>query len=233
LLQQLTGVLKFNRKEAFRLFQGLIIEGISGSGKTSVMEKMLVHPCMQQSAALSRIILTEHHTQRVLELKEQQGLLQTSDHIDLLDGITTFLEGMHQKIVSRDWSSPILDDAGLFFVLERFHLTHVFRFPYMQWHHVESIDRRLLHLGAQHCLLTVNAAVLEERIFTRASDCWLNYLKRYGNTPSEIIDTYMQRQQQAIELSHKSCLPLIQLDTSALIIEEIVDALFQQLFPMV
>ncbi len=215
------------------MFQGLIIEGISGSGKTSVMEKMLVHTRMRQSTALSRIVLTEHHTQRVLELKEQQGLLQTRDHIDLLDGITTFLEGMQQKVVSRGWSPPILDDAGLFFVLERFHLTHVFRFPYMQWHQVQSIDQRLLHLGAQHFLLTVNAAVLEERIFTRASACWLNYLKRYGNSPSEIIDAYMQRQQQVIELSHMSCLPLIQLNTSNLTIEEIVEALFQQLSPMV
>ncbi|SMP44126.1 hypothetical protein [Anoxynatronum buryatiense] len=196
------------------MYQGIILEGISGSGKTEVLQALLQHPSLATLSAASRLILTEHHTQRVLELQEQQGTLQPEDHIALLEGLTAFIEGCATRTLDRGWHEHQLASHDLFFLLERFHLTHVFRFPHMQWEHVKEIDRRLKPLGTTLCLLTVDAETLEKRLFSRQDTCWLQYLKQYGDTPAAIVDSFMKRQAEARRLSQSSCLPVLEINTS-------------------
>jgi thymidylate kinase len=214
------------------LYQGLILEGISGTGKSAVLESLLAHPHMQQLPALSRLVLTEHHTQRVLEILEQQEVLDSTHHISLLEDLVSFIERMQSRTSSRGWNEPGLQSYDLFFLMERFHLTHVFRFPDMNWNQVAHIDQRMRKIGAVLCLLTVDADILEERLFSRENTCWLRYLKRYGETPDAVVNAFMQRQTLAIRLAEQSSLPSIQLNTSHLSIAELTEALVRCLFPV-
>jgi hypothetical protein len=213
------------------LYQGLILEGISGTGKSAVLESLLAHPHMQHLPALSRLVLTEHHTQRVLEILEQQEILDSTHHISLLEDLVSFIENMQSRTSARGWNESGLQPYDLFFLIERFHLTHVFRFPYMNWHQVAHIDQRMRKIGAVLGLLTVDADILEERLFSRQNACWFNYLKGYGETPDAVVNTFMQRQTLAIQLAEQSCLPLIQLNTSHMSIAELTDTLVRCLFP--
>ncbi|MEN1758993.1 hypothetical protein [Anoxynatronum sibiricum] len=197
------------------MYQGIILEGISGSGKTEVLQALLHHPLLNTLSAASRLILTEHHTQRVLELQEQRRRLQPEDHIALLEELTSFIEGCAARTLGRGWNENQLASHDLFFLLERFHLTHVFRFPHMKWDHVKEVDQRLKPLGTILCLLTVDAETLEKRLFSRQHTCWLQYLKQYGDTPAAIVDTFMKRQEEARRLSQSSCLPILEINTSS------------------
>ena len=203
------------------VYNGLIIEGISGTGKSELLHDLVDHPRFTSLPTHSRLILSEYHTQRVLELKENQHRLTIQDHLDLLDQHVTTVEKLQKNTLARGWNMPELDESDLFFIFERFHLTHVFRFPYMKWHHVASIDERLSHLGAKLCILTVEADILEERLFLRKNQCWLQYLSQYGNTPGEIVAFLMNRQRILLELIQKTCLPVLQMDTSHQSIESL------------
>lgn len=194
--------------------RGLIIEGISGSGKSSVLQALLQYSQGKENLPQSRLVLTEYHTQRVLERKEQEGSLGPGDHLALLEELVAFLEGLEQRRQGRGWTQGVLAEADFFFILERFHLTHVFRFPYMSWEMVQPLDQRLKGLNATLILLTVRAEVLEKRLFSRRHTCWLNYLQRYGSTPAAIVDAFLERQELARDLAARSSLPVITIDTS-------------------
>ena len=207
------------------MYQGLIIEGVSGTGKTAVLDNLLRHTFLADLPASSRLVLTEHHTQRVLEGKEQAGLLQPRDHIQLLDNIVTFLETLQARTCERGWDRKPLTDADLFFILERFHLSHVFRFSHMSWDDVLFIDERLYTVGAHLCLLTANEAALESRLFARKNACWNHYLKQYGETPTQIVESFAAHQALAIHLCTLSSLPSTVLDTSDLSTPQVTEAL--------
>lgn len=213
------------------MYQGIILEGISGTGKTSVFDVLVKHNKMQSIPAKSRLILSEHHTQRILELEEQQGILTPRHHTELLDQLITFMESLNNRTTRRGWNSDHVQEQDLFFLFERFHLTHVFRFPYMDWSHVADIDRRLKPLGTVLCLLTVNAETLEKRLFSRRHECWLNYLKQYGNSPTEIVNTLLNRQKMARELAALSSLPTLVIDTSDNTIDQVTDLIVAKYLP--
>lgn len=213
------------------MFQGIILEGISGTGKTSVFESLAKHEKIQLIPAKSKLILSEHHTQRILELEEQQGILTPQHHIELLDQLVAFMEQLNHRTTHRGWHSDHLQEQDLFFLFERFHLTHVFRFPSMNWSQVVAIDHRLKSLGTFLCLLTVNAETLEKRLFSRRNKCWLNYLKQYGASPSEIVDTLLNRQKVAQELTALSSLPTLVIDTSENTIDQVTNLITTECLP--
>ena len=221
----------FYRKERSQLYKGIILEGISGTGKTSVFEALANHKKMQSIPAKSRLILSEHHTQRILELEEQKGILTPPHHIELLDQLVAFMEHLDHRTTHRGWHSEYVQEQDLFFLFERFHLTHVFRFPYMHWSQVVDIDHRLKPLGAVLCLLTVNGEILENRLFSRRHECWLNYLKQYGDSPSQIVETLMKRQKMAQELAVLSTLPTLVIDTSDNTIDQVTEYIAAKCLP--
>jgi len=215
------------------LYQGLILEGISGTGKTSVFEALATHTKMKLIPAKSRLVLSEHHTQRILELEEKKGLLTPQHHLALMDHLVTFVEILNNRTCHRGWDSDHVQEHDLFYLFERFHLTHVFRFAHMSWPQVASIDDRLNALGAMLCLLTVNAENLEKRLFSRKNKCWLNYLKQYGNTPAEVVETLMLRQELALKLTERSSLPVLIVDTSDNSIEQVTELIAAECLPSV
>lgn len=223
----------FYRKECGLLYQGLILEGISGTGKTSVFEALTTHNKMKLIPAKSRLLLSEHHTQRILEIEEQKGVLTPQHHLALMDQLVTFVEILHHRTCHREWNSDHVQEHDLFYLFERFHLTHVFRFSHMNWSLVAPIDDRLNALGAKLCMLTVNAESLETRLFSRKHECWLNYLKQYGNSPVEVVETLMLRQQLALNLTEQSSLPTLVVDTSDNSIEQVTEQLAAECLPSV
>ena len=56
--------------------QGLILEGISGTGKSSVLRALLRHDFFVQKPFFSSLVLSEHHTQRVLEAIEKERAIK-------------------------------------------------------------------------------------------------------------------------------------------------------------
>ncbi len=202
---------------------GLILEGISGSGKTSVLKRLLAHDAWITKPFTSSLVLSEHHTQRVLEAKERNEGLHVNDHLMLLANILDFVEQIHKHAGQMDWAERQKHNHKLPYLLERFHFTHVYHYPYMTWNKVDTIEHRLLNLNAKVCVLTIDKVAIEQRIFGDRNKQWASYLQRYGSTKKRIINHFTTQQQQLFRLCELTRLPILVIDTSTQTINEIVE----------
>ncbi|WP_058485708.1 hypothetical protein [Defluviitalea phaphyphila] len=206
---------------------GLVFEGISGSGKTTILKCLLKNNTYINRKALSTIVYTEHQTQRILEKKDRENILKIEDNLNLLWDIINTLKRLDKRLNERDWNGKSYEESKISYIFERFHLTHVCHYPHITWDMVKPIDTKLSLLGCKICLFTVNEDMLYKRLFRRKESCWLEYLKRYGDTEKEIIKNFMIQQEKFINLCKISSIPSMIIDTSyqeeKYIVDKIID----------
>ena len=202
---------------------GLILEGVSGSGKSTLLREILRCRTFVDREYRSAIVLTEHHTQRVLERKEQDGGLVTEDHLRLLRRHVGYVEGINRSLCSMDWRERNRVNMRVPYLFERFHLTHVAHYDYLAWQDVDKIDRRLARLNCRVCVLTIDVETMRERIIDRRDEGFRRYLNRFGSTEELILKHFTDQQHELLELARRSRLPSIELDSSKYPIETIRD----------
>lgn len=196
---------------------GLVIEGIPGTGKSTLIHHLSRHPTILNREFMTFLTYGEEITQRVLERKDNQGQITKQDNLDLLQEIVNPLEN-YENYYQHRWSTS----AGyrFAFILERFHLTHATYFEHIEWEDMVEFDRKLARLNTKICLLTLSRAVMKDRIIYRRGEQWRNYISRFGTTEEEIIDHYWQVQRQKKKLAAKSKLPVLAVDTSQISVEQ-------------
>ena len=190
---------------------GLILEGISGTGKTTILHALTRSERFIQNSA---IVLSEHHTQRVLERKEREEGLVVADNVQLLEQHVSYLESLRDRLHQMDWRQNNRTNMRVPYLLERFHFTHVCHYVHMSWPDVEEIDCRLATLNCKVCLLTMDKAMIEQRVIHERDAAWRNYLRRYGETDEEIVDYYAGQQEMMCDLCAKSALDTLIVDTT-------------------
>ncbi len=193
---------------------GLIIEGVCGSGKTTILKKLTESPRFQNKSGQSTIVLSEHHTQRVLEKKERTAGLRRADNLNLLDEHATYLENMNERLARMPWAENGRSNMRLAYIFERFHLTHVSHYEHMQWEDVQDIDNRLARLNCKAILLIVDRHELQQRVEIGRDSGWREYLTRFGETDSEITDHYLGQQCVLQKLCERSKLEILMISTS-------------------
>lgn len=193
---------------------GLILEGVCGTGKTTVFRALQQSERFTRRSFLSAIVLSEHQTQRVLERKEREMGLTAADNMGLLDQHVSYLEAVRDRLNQMEWCQNNRTNMRVPYVLERFHFTHVYHYPHMTWEHVQPIDHRLAGLNCKLCLLTIPDALLRERIIGNRNATWREYLNRYGQTEDEILQHYATKQQLLRDLCERSEIDSLVLDTS-------------------
>ncbi len=193
---------------------GMILEGISGSGKSTALQNILLHPTYCKKPYLTSLIFSEHHTQRILEKKDHLGTLCPQDHLDLLQNLISPLKTLHQGLTLRKWDNMAHDDHKITYIFERFHLTHVTHYTSITWDLMKETDTTLAELGAKLCICVVDENTLNARLFSRTTPCWRRYLSTFGDTDTKILDHFLLQQAQLITLSKSSSLSTLILDTS-------------------
>jgi len=209
----------YNMNENWNI-SGLILEGVCGTGKTTVFHSLQQSERFSRRSFLSAILLSEHQTQRVLERKEREVGLTTADNVGLLNQHVSYLEAVQNRLGQMEWCQDNRTNMRIPYVLERFHFTHVYHYNHMSWSHVEKVDRRLAKLNCKLCLFTVDDSALRDRIITGRNADWRRYLSRYGNTDDEIIAYYAKQQKLLRSLCDKSELDTLVIDTTNMIIED-------------
>ncbi len=191
---------------------GILLEGIPGSGKSSVFEGLRQAKRVCSRPEPSRHYYSEHATQRVLELAAHRGEFGPRDHLAHLEGILDEIARKRESLLSRGFEPD--GESGFLYILERFHLTHAAYYPYLDWDFLFPLDARLAEMGCRLCLLTVNARALEERIFRDRWPGWLDYVRRYGETRGGIIEHYLRQQDEYLHMAKMSAMECIVEDTS-------------------
>ena len=204
----------------------LIIEGVCGTGKSTLLKALTRSRRFVERPFLSGIVLSEHQTQRVLERKEREDGLVPADNLALLDQHVSYLEALRRRLEPMDWCDRNRTNMRIACVLERFHFTHVYHYPHMQWRNVEGIDRRLAALDCRLCLLTMDDAGMVRRIVRERGQAWRAYLSRYGRTVPEIVEHYRRQQQVLLGLAEQSHLRTMTLDTTDADVEGTVTKIF-------
>ncbi len=190
---------------------GLVIEGIPGSGKSTLFGSLKTSRRLDALPTASTFFYSEHLTQRGVALAHRRGDLGRMDHLGHLAEIVRELRRRTDQLRARGFSPG--GPEGFSYVLERFHLTHAAYYPYLDWEDLVPVDEDLANLGCRLCLLTADSACLSDRLFRPRWPGWLEYLKSYGDGPREIVAHYLYQQSLYEQFAQRSALETLVLDT--------------------
>jgi thymidylate kinase len=194
--------------------RGLIVEGIPGTGKTTLIREIQRMERFVARQAVSFLLFGEEMTQRTLEWKTLQGTLKPDDHFALFDELLMLLEQQQIRFHERGWKGENASQQFLY-LLERFHLTHTTYYPYLEQADFTQVEERLLKVGARGCLLVMEPSVMRQRIIdSRPYPGWRAYIARYGADEKAIIEHYIRQQNAMLERAKQSRLSWLVLDTS-------------------
>lgn len=149
------------------MIRGVIIEGLSTAGKTSLFSAIKEKHSQASNVEKSIIAISEHYSQ---VLHSYQGVLRSMDkdeHIQLLNRHVDYLELQYSWIDSLGHTKP---SNGIFYLLERFHLNH--RAAFSNSSNIEVLEKRLFRLNAQCVLLTLSEDAVEPRFIESRSNAW-------------------------------------------------------------
>ena len=211
----------------FMPFRAVVLEGVAGSGKSSLLRALLAHPRFVKRAGSSSLVLTEHHTQRVLEALGPRSSLRVEDHLELLGGHVDYLTRVASRLdrMTR-WKQGRLENQRFVAIVERFHLTHVLNYAHLEWRDVSDLDRQLTRIGAVLGVVTASPKELRARLSSRGPD-WGTFLSEPGQrrhlpeaaSPTERADYFIAQQAALRELAACSSMTRVEIDTSALVPE--------------
>ncbi len=201
---------------------GLIVEGICGTGKTTLIQALTKSASFVQKSYLSSIVISEHHTSRILERKLSGEGLTPDYHLEVLEFYVQFFEKVHERSSQMDWSARNRTNHHLPFLLERFHLTHVFHYG-LPWEHVQAIDERLAKINCKLCVLEVDETDMEQRIILeRHNEGWQKLLHQFGNSNAEIVDYYKKQQDLFFSLLQRTKLEWLKINSSEANVDEMI-----------
>lgn len=189
--------------------RGIILEGYSHAGKTSVLKALKRLQAQDESSERSIIVLSEHYSQVLNNVHGEYLRLNRDEHLLILKERVQMLRQLN------DWAAYLGPDAsrasrGIFFVLERFHLNHRAAFPAENTEEIEAVENELLRLGAKCVLLTVSSDIVEQRMQSRTPHEWTNKSKEeIDKSAYEFIQTQAELRKQ----SRISVVPTIEIVT--------------------
>lgn len=182
-------------------FQALLVEGISGVGKSTLIDALLRHhlDSAPPRRIRSLVHLSQTHTYGPLASAEDAGTLTVADNRQHLQQIVSHLEWLHQA--AQEHQEP-----RCFVLIDTLHLTHCVRPGVLGWRDVADFDRRLFTIGCKLLTLRADPEVIWQRgIVSRENTGFLlNYARKFGRTQREIHQHFMREQDTLIDLHAQS-----------------------------
>jgi thymidylate kinase len=188
-------------------FRGIILEGYSNAGKTSVLKSLKqLQAC--DNAERSIVILSEHYSQVLYKINGELKRLGREEHLQLLKERVMMLKKLNNW--AREIGQSSQRSKGLFFILERFHLNHRVAFSHYISDEIMQLEVELFELGARCTLLTVSPENIKQRISSRNPNEWV------GKTEEEMKmagDLLLEQQQEYRSQAENSIIPTIEINT--------------------
>jgi len=183
---------------------GILIEGVTGSGKTHTLRALKHHREFSDLLGSGRVFDEEETFGEFMSEIQEQGI-PVQYHLRRLEHVLTLLErksGSAEKPVG--------------FVLERFHLSYYALLP--DWDLYAAFDERLARLNCRTVLLRVPEPDISLRCLDRedrAGTTWSDdMISHFGSRPA-VLDAIVQSTRRRSEAARKSRLPTLEIDTGA------------------
>jgi hypothetical protein len=182
------------------LSQIVIIEGVTGAGKSSVIAELQTRLTDKYQSIQFRLILEEETLGDLME-QYRDPVWRANPHFASLESV---LSGLESGASASDGPSLVL--------VERFHLTAFALLP--RWSLLRRFDERLARLEAVHVLLTYPPSLAEQRAILRPDrtgwavgmDDW------YGSRTAAVRAAIVSQKRRWHGLT-LSALPFLHLDT--------------------
>ncbi len=187
--------------------RGIIIEGLSCSGKTSLFKALKTQHSLLNSSERNTIFLSESYSQNLNLVNGKYTALSYEENLHVLHERLTMLEALNGYANSMGMHSRRA--RGLFYIFERFHLNFASCFDCIGNPEYTAVESRLLELNALTVLCYISDSKIEERLIHRASFI--------GDTITEnTISEYKHRQARLIEIANTSHVPTLLLNTDSM-----------------
>ena len=189
---------------------GLIIEGVVASGKTTFI-KELQHILDNRHPARTKVYISEHYTERVLENEKAKGSLTAQSTIDLASKIVEELESIAswktESKFSQNQGNAVIDST-----LERFLGSHYANLKTLNlWHSTSQDESRIIDiynrleiLGFSVVILKLPDSLIGQAVAStklNRNTAWCQYLETIGND-EEVGSYYLNWQNKLFEFYH-------------------------------
>jgi thymidylate kinase len=172
----------------------LIIDGVTGAGKTSVLTEL-----RSRMPSTVEFILEDDTLGDLME-QIRDPLWRAQPTFAALDSVLQRLE------------DGVASANGKRFVVERFHLTAFALFP--QWEYYQTYDERLGKLGATIVLLTFPPEIAEARAIQRRDrQDWAEGMDDWYGSRAQAVDAVLESQKRRRTSLSKTRLPCLHIDT--------------------
>ncbi|MCK8061146.1 MULTISPECIES: hypothetical protein [unclassified Fusibacter] len=184
--------------------RGIILEGQSCSGKTSMFNAIRKQHGLLEDAERNTIFLGEHYSQslnyvhdKLVTLTRNENLKVLSDRIEMLENLSEYADnmGVHSK-----------QSRGLFYVFERFYINYAFAHNELVGDELLRIEERLISINPIVVLCTISDSMVESRLRHRATYTG----EEVTNTH---IEEYIKTQKKWIEITEQLRLPVEVINT--------------------
>jgi hypothetical protein len=190
------------------MIRGVVIEGLSTAGKTSVFSAIKQLHSRTPDAERTMVAISEHYSQVLHSYRGELRSMSKAEHIHLLNGHVHYLEHQYGWIDSLGHSKRT---NGLFFMLERFHLNH--RAAFENDSEMERMEERLLRLNAKCVLVTLSPNAVESRYIESRGEEWRTYVMNGHASKSEACAKFLANQEKLRACAAQSRIPTLEINT--------------------
>ena len=181
----------------------ILIEGIPGAGKTTLIKALLEKHVSQDKKIDSLLHLSQTQTYKPVVSDEDNFYACKTDNLNHLSKI---LDLLTRSISSGNNKSH----NNLFAIIDTLHITHCFRPGNISWREVAAYDKLLANINSKLIFIKALPGTIWERAILKrneADELYLKmYQKRYGNSLEEVHQYYMNEQDKMEKLIEQSSL---------------------------
>ncbi|TDW99830.1 P-loop NTPase family protein [Dinghuibacter silviterrae] len=186
----------------------LLVEGTSGTGKSSLIRRLLDRHVLEDERPRTLFHLSQAHTYFPL----------ASPDLDTVPGKRACREHLRRLLRVIDISAPPLQPRRWFTVfglIDTLHLTQAFRPGILSWAELSYIDQYLSGREVRMVFLKAAPETLWQRLIVdrgAAPEYLSHYQHRYGGTAEEVHAYYVREQSEMERLASRSRLSTLILD---------------------
>ncbi|MBE1447337.1 hypothetical protein [Paenibacillus sp. OAS669] len=190
------------------MIRGVIIEGLSTAGKTSVLTALKKMNSQSPKVERTMIAVSEHYSGVLVDDHGVLRNLQQEEHLGLLNRHVDYIEQLHSFMTSLGRTKA---SHGVFYIFERFHLNH--RAAFGTSTGLGTLEQRLSNLNALSVLLTISSDVVESRYVESRGENWKSYVMKGFSSPAEACHKFVSGQEKMRICAQLSLVATLEINT--------------------
>lgn len=214
--------------------KGIIIDGVAAAGKSATLQRLQTR-IIREKEGSTKLFVSEHYTQRVLEDKMYSGQL---DAVTLAKHIDSLILGLgeYQEMLAKSKFSLKPSRAEVYVTIERFLLTYFATLPAILERYTLAKARhqfeQLASYGIAHYLIVLSQKKIQENVaktLTHRNAHWAAHIEMKGGL-QKATQEYIAWQEKLLDFAklfeHCIRIEIIELEDKSY--EEVANRIYEK-----